>query len=285
MDSYQEQIESVASALRERIETKPRVGIVCGSGLGDIAGLVADPVVVPYADIPGMTHATAPGHRGNFVCGTLAGVGVVCMQGRLHSYEGHSARAIALPIRAMGALGIEAVIATNAAGAIDTTLRPGDIVAVSDHINFLGVNPMTGDPGQGITPMWFDMTDAYSPRLRGIAHEVADGIGLELHEGVYIACQGPSFETPAEIRAFRTWGADLVGMSTVLETTAARACGMEVCAFSLVTNMAAGISKTPLAGAEMIEIGTTRGPVMQALAEGVVTRALGGLRAPPARTP
>jgi purine-nucleoside phosphorylase len=239
----------------------PGVGIVLGSGLGAAADSVTDAVVVPYADIPHFPQATVEGHSGRLVAGLLGRSPVVILQGRVHYYEGYTPAEVTFPMRVLGALGIRAAILTNAAGGIQAGYTIGQLVALSDHINFMGWNPLTGPteprfaciPGAGLR--FFDMTEAYSKRLRSLARVAAAEEGFELAEGIYLATPGPSFETPAEIRAFRTLGATLVGMSTVPETIVARHMGVEVLGISCVTNLAAGLGETPLSHEEVFAAG------------------------------
>lgn len=221
-------------------------GIVLGSGLGSIFELVEDATIVDYAQVPHMVASTAPAHQGRFVIGRIAGKQVICMQGRLHAYEGLSAQQIAFPICLMRALGATQLVVTNAAGGINAGFEVGDLMLIDDHINLLGMNPCIGPDQPDLFPRFFDMTHAYAPALRERALDAARACGIELQHGVYLATTGPSFETPAEIRAFRTLGADAVGMSTVLEVIAARACGMEVLGISMISNPAAGVLDEPL---------------------------------------
>jgi purine-nucleoside phosphorylase len=234
---------------------------VLGSGLGAVADAVAEPVFVSYREIPHFPQSTVEGHSGRIVAGTLAGVPVVVMQGRVHFYEGYTPAQVTFPMRVLGALGVRAAVLTNAAGGIQEGYEIGQLVALSDHINFMGWNPLIGpnEPrfacvsGAGLR--FFDMTEAYSKRLRALAQEAATEEGFALEEGVYLATPGPSFETPAEIRAFRTLGATLVGMSTVPETIVARHMGIDVLGISCVTNLAAGMNATQLSHAEVFEAG------------------------------
>ncbi len=259
---YFEQVSEAAAWLRGRLDGgAPRLAIVLGSGLGAVAEAVSDAVAIPYAQIPHFPQATVEGHSGRMVAGQLGGVGVMVMQGRVHYYEGYTPAEVTFPMRVLGALGVRAVILTNAAGGIREGYRIGQLVALSDHINFMGWNPLTGPneprfariPGAGLR--FFDMTEAYSRQLRALAAEAAAAEGLDLEEGVYLATPGPSFETPAEIRAFRTLGATLVGMSTVPETIVARHMGMEVLAISCVTNLAAGLGDEQLSHADVFAAG------------------------------
>jgi len=240
---------------------QPRIGVVLGSGLGDAAKAVAEQVVIPFAEIPYFPHTTVQGHKGRIVVGFSGNVPVLIMLGRVHFYEGYTPQQVAFPMHVMGALGIKSVILTNAAGAISESYHQGQLVALADHINLMGWNPLVGpnEPLFAVRPgaaqRFTDMTEAYSQRLRAMAKEAAAAEGFALEEGVYLAVSGPSFETPAEIRAFRTMGATLVGMSTVPETIVARHMGINVLGLSCVTNMAAGLSPTPLNHQEIIENG------------------------------
>jgi purine-nucleoside phosphorylase len=260
--TYFDQVAEAAASLKSRLGAlAPRLGIVLGSGLGAVAGAVADPIVVPYSGIPHFPQSTVEGHSGRIVAGLLGGVPVAMMQGRVHSYEGYSPREVTFPMRVLGALGIRAVMLTNAAGGIAPGLSIGQLVLLSDHINMMGWNPLTGpnEPRfavkQGAGLRFLDMTEAYSKALRELAQEAALEEHFSLDEGVYLATPGPSFETPAEIRAFRALGATLVGMSTVPETIVARHMGIEVLGISCVTNLAAGLGATPLNHEEVQETG------------------------------
>jgi purine-nucleoside phosphorylase len=260
--TYFDQVAEAAKFLCGRLGgLAPRVGIVLGSGLGAVADAVAKPVFVPYGEIPHFPQSTVEGHSGRIVAGLLGGVPVVVMQGRVHSYEGYTPRQVTFPMRVLGTLGVRAVVLTNAAGGIQKGYHVGQLVALADHINQMGWNPLTGpnEPRfamrKGAGLRFFDMTEAYSKRLRALAKETAAEEGFALDEGVYLATPGPSFETPAEIRAFRTLGATLVGMSTVPETIVARHMGIEVLGISCVTNLAAGLGATHLSHEEVSETG------------------------------
>ena len=226
----------------------PKVGIILGSGLGGFASQVVGAVAIPYAEIPHFPQSTVAGHSGKLVLGTIGGVPVAVMQGRVHAYEGYAMDQVTFPTRVLGLLGCGVLIVTNAAGGIRASIPEGSLVAISDHINLTGTNAALGPneprfarvPGAG--ERFFDMSTAYSPVLRKLAAVEAQRQNIPLSEGVYLAVLGPSFETPAEIRAFRTLGADLVGMSTVHEVIVARHMGIEVLGISLVTNMAAGVT-------------------------------------------
>jgi purine-nucleoside phosphorylase len=267
--TYYDQVSEAAAFLRAMLHpSNPQIGIVLGSGLSAVAGSLAEQVVVPYAEIPHFPRSTVEGHTGRIVAGLLGGVPVLVMQGRVHYYEGYTPQQVTFPMRVLGALGIRSVILTNAAGGIQEGYRRGQLVALGDHINFMGFNPLSG-PNEprfalptGATPHFpaaglrvTDMTEAYSKRLRALAKEAASEEGFALDEGVYLAVTGPSFETPAEIRAFRALGATLVGMSTVPETIVARHMGIEVLGISCVTNPAAGMGETALNHEEVQETG------------------------------
>lgn len=260
--TYFEQVTEAASFLRGKLNgLAPRIGIVLGSGLGAVADSLTDPIAVPYAEIPHFPQSTVEGHSGRIVAGLLGGVPTIVMQGRVHFYEGYSPLEVTFPMRVLGALGVHAVILTNAAGGIAEGLQVGQLVALSDHINLMGWNPLAGlnearfgyRPGAGLR--FFDMTEAYSKRLRSLAKEAAAKEGFALNEGVYLAVSGPSFETPAEIRAFRGMGATLVGMSTVPETIVARHMGLEVLGLSCVTNLAAGLGTAELSHEDVFAAG------------------------------
>jgi len=260
--TYYDQVAEAAAFVQSRLGAlAPRVGIVLGSGLGAVANAIADPVVVPYGEIPHFPQSTVEGHAGQMVAGSLGGAPVVILQGRVHSYEGYTPREVTFPMRVLGALGVRAVVLTNAAGGIQAGYELGQLVLLADHINMMGWNPLTGPneprfaigPGAGLR--FFDMTEAYSKALRALAAEAAREERFTLEEGVYLATPGPNFETPAEVRAFRTLGATLVGMSTVPETIVARHMGIEVLGISCVTNLAAGLGATPLSHEEVYETG------------------------------
>jgi purine-nucleoside phosphorylase len=275
-------IQEAADFLRERFGgyAEARIAITLGSGLGGFAGQLADSLEIGYAEIPHFPVSAVVGHAGRLVAGTLRDVPVLVLQGRVHAYEGYPAEAIVFAVRALAALGVRILVLTNAAGGIRLDLRQGQLVLISDHINLSGLNPAAG-PSPGDKPRFFDMTHAYSPRLREIAHAAAAANGSWITEGVYISVLGPSFETPAEIRAFRTMGADLVGMSTTLETIAARQAGIEVLGISCVTNMAAGVDPRSLNHEEVLETGRGVERQLTGLLAGIVPRAAAYLEHPP----
>lgn len=259
-----------ALTLQGLLKETPQVGIILGSGLGGLAEKLQSPAVIPYSQVPGMKVSTAPGHAGRFVAGTLGGKYVLCMQGRLHFYEGHAMADIVFPVRLMKLLGVETLIVTNACGAINQAFAPGDLCLITDHINFLGTNPMIGPNQDAFGPRFFDMSESYDPSLRALALRCGEELGIPLRQGVYLAYTGPSYETPAEIRAFRVLGADLVGMSTVPEVIAAHHCGLKTLAIGLVTNMAAGVSEKKLSEQEVIDTAAARALTLQTLVEQVI---------------
>jgi purine-nucleoside phosphorylase len=261
--SYFDDVIAAAQFLRAKFgRLRPHLGIVLGSGLGAAAESVMNPVIIPYEEIPNFPKSTVEGHKGRLIAGTLGGSPVVVMQGRVHFYEGYPAKDVTFPMRVLGALGIRAVILTNAAGGISDRYRIGQLVLIADHINMMGWNPLVGtnEARFGFNRSncglrFFDMSEAYSKRLRELAMRATELEGEKLEEGIYLAVSGPSFETPAEIRAYRTLGATLVGMSTVPETIVARHMGIEVLGISCVTNLASGLGSTPLSHSEVFEAG------------------------------
>jgi purine-nucleoside phosphorylase len=235
-----------AEVLVDRAGLEPRVGIVLGSGLGPVAEAVEGATVIPYEDLPGFPEPSVEGHAGSAVAGQIGGVPVVALQGRAHVYEGGDLDQIRVPVRALKAAGAEILVLTNAAGSLRADLGPGRLMLIEDHINLSGTNVLAGPNDEQIGPRFPSLRDAYDPQLRADLRAAAREIGVELGEGVYLAVGGPSFETPAEIRAFHTLGADAVGMSTVHETTVARHCGLRVVAVSAITNYAEGMSEEPV---------------------------------------
>ena len=231
------------------------IGVILGSGLGDYAEALTDAQVLPYADIPGFPVSTVPGHAGTWCAGTLHGKRVAMMRGRFHYYEGYSLQDVTLPVRAMQRLGVHTLIVTNAAGGVNTSFSPGDLMVISDCINMTGASPLFGPNLDAFGPRFPDMSRAFDPALRASAHHCAQARGLTLREGIYAQMTGPSFETPAEIRMLRTLGADAVGMSTVPEVIVARHGGLRVLGISCITNMAAGILDQPLNHEEVMETG------------------------------
>ena len=244
--------------------------MILGSGLGAFADAVEDSVEVPYAEIPGWPVSTAVGHAGALVVGRFGGVPVAVMKGRAHLYEGHPPSTVVFGVRVLGRLGIRSLVLTNACGAIDPSVEPGRLVTISDHLNLQGSSPLVGPNDETLGPRFPDMSDAYDPEYRRLAHEAAGRLGLSLGEGVYAAWLGPAFETPAEIRMMRALGADLVGMSTVPEVLAARHMGIRCLAFSCVTNAAAGVRPEPIDHERVLEVGQRASADLVALLREVV---------------
>lgn len=240
--------------LRQRLPFLPPLALVLGSGLGPITDALKSVTTIPYREIPHFPVSTVIGHAGQMLCGHFAGVPVLVLSGRVHFYEGYSLPQVVFPVRVMAGLGMRRLLLTNAAGGIDPAYQQGALVLIRDHINLLG-NPLVGPDCAEFGQRFPDMTCAYDRTLRKTAQAAAEEVGLPLREGVYIAVTGPSYETPAEIRAFRGMGADLVGMSTVPEVIAARHCGMQVLAISMVTNLAAGILEQEITAEEVIATG------------------------------
>jgi purine-nucleoside phosphorylase len=254
-DTVFEKASAAAEFVLARTELRPRIAIVLGSGLGAFAEQLEAPTAISFAQIPHFPRSTVPGHSGKLVIGKVAGVPVAVMQGRVHAYEGYSSEEVTFPVRVLGRMGVTMLVLTNAAGGINDALKRGQLVLIADHINLSGRNPVAGPQDERLGPRFFDMSEAYSSRLRLLAIEAARSMEFRLYEAVYLSVLGPSFETPAEIRAFRTMGADLVGMSTVQETIVARQMGIEVLGISCVTNLAAGIQAEPLSHEEVMETG------------------------------
>jgi purine-nucleoside phosphorylase len=264
--------DAAAQFILTRTPLRPKIGLVLGSGLGAFADSLSDATRVPYADIPTFPRSTAIGHAGQMVLGKTGSIAVAAMQGRAHLYEGYSAQEVTFPIRVFGRMGVRAVILTNAAGGINLSYSQGALVLLRDHINLQGANPLVGPNDDRFGVRFPDMTRAYDRDYREIAREEASKLGIPLHEGVYAALLGPSYETPAEIEYLRRIGADLVGMSTVAEVIAARHMEIKVLAISCVTNMAAGILDQPLSHAEVMETGERVKTIFESLLRAVLPR-------------
>jgi purine-nucleoside phosphorylase len=249
-----EQLQEAAAAIRARAPGfAPKVGVILGSGLGGFADDFVEKIVVPYSELPHFPTASVPGHAGRLVLGSVGGVPAVAMQGRVHFYEGFSPSQVVFPVRALCALGVRALVVTNAAGGINPAYLPGDLMAITDHLNLSGWNALTGPNDDRVGPRFPDLTAAYSPLLRTLLLDAALRRGVPLRQGVYACVAGPSYETPAEIRMLRCLGADAVGMSTVPEVIAAAHMGVPVAAISCITNLAAGIGHKPLSHEEVAE--------------------------------
>lgn len=232
----------------------PKVGIILGSGLNELADTMTDAINISYNNLPGYAKTTVSGHRGVLSLGTYKNIPIACMQGRTHYYEGQGSSALRVSIRTLKALGCELLILTNAAGSMREDIAPGNLVAITDHINFQGHNPLVGDNDEHFGSRFPSMVDAYDPSLRNGLKKVAAQLHIPLYEGVYIGVLGPNYETPAEIRAFRSWGADVVGMSAIPEVILARHCGLKVAAISAVTNFAAGMPGSLLDHADTLNV-------------------------------
>ncbi|HJR50941.1 MAG TPA: purine-nucleoside phosphorylase, partial [Gemmatimonadales bacterium] len=236
-------IGEAVRAVRARSPLRPEIALVLGSGLGGFAQALAKPTTIAYREIPHFPTSTALGHKGELVLGLSDGVPVAVMAGRVHLYEGYRADEVVFPVRVLARMGVKTLILTNAAGSVNVNYKPGELMVISDHINLMGVNPLVGPNDEQLGPRFFDMSEAYDPALREVAEKACSKAGVTVRHGVYVAVSGPSYETPAEIRAFRALGADAVGMSTVPEVIAARHMGVRVLAISCITNLAAGVSK------------------------------------------
>ncbi len=242
-----------SDCIQSKYKSLPKIGLILGSGLGILADEIQEAVKIPYHEIPGFPVSTVEGHKGQLVIGELQGVHVVVMQGRFHFYEGYSLDKVTFPVRVMKLLGVEKLIVTNAAGGVNTSFEPGDLMLISDHINNMGQNPLIGPNNSEFGVRFPDMSNAYCKELRDKAKQVASRMGLPIKEGVYVANTGPSYETPAEVRMIRILGGDAVGMSTVPEVIVARHSGIKVLGISCISNMAAGILDQPLTHDEVIE--------------------------------
>ena len=246
-------IHNAVAYIRSQTSAEPTVGMILGSGLGDFADTLENRQVIPFTDIPDFPATTVPGHTGAFVFGTRHGKSVVCLQGRLHYYEGHPMSVLTIPVRVMAKLGVKILVLTNAAGGVNKDYRPGDLMLITDHINFSGSNPLIGVHEEDFGPRFPDVTDLYSANLRLKVKLAAVEAGIGLRQGVYMMFSGPSYETPAEIRMARILGADAVGMSTVPEAIVAAQCGIKCLGISCITNLAAGVSPNKLSHEEVME--------------------------------
>jgi purine-nucleoside phosphorylase len=271
-DASFERVEEAAQSLRLRWGALPETAVVLGSGLGDFADKLLDAIATPYGEIPHWPASQVVGHAGRLVLGQVAGRRVAALSGRVHFYEGHDLATVVFATRVMGRLGVKQMVLTNAAGGINTSFAQGALMIIDDHINFLGTNPLVGANDDRLGVRFPDMSEVYSTRLRAIAHDAARAAGVPVSHGVYVAVHGPSYETPAEIRAFRTLGADAVGMSTVPEAIAARHMGIEVLGISCITNMAAGVLPQPLVHDEVMETARRVRGSFIALLEGIIER-------------
>ncbi len=271
--TYLEKVDEAVDAVRQRTGTRaPDVAVVLGSGLGDFANRLGEAISIGYADLPHWPASNVIGHEGKLVVGTLGGKRMAALSGRAHFYEGHDLRTVTFAARVIARLGVRALILTNAAGGINTNLKPGTLMVMDDHINLLGSNPLVGPNEDAFGARFPDMSEVYSKRLRALADQVAREQGLNLGHGIYVAVHGPSYETPAEIRFLRTIGADAVGMSTVPEAIVARHMGIEVLGLSCITNAAAGVLPQPLNHDEVMEVARQVRGAFAALLEGIIGR-------------
>ena len=267
-----EALDTAVSYIRSKSSLAPAAGVILGSGLGNVVDAIETDVSIPYAEIPGARASTVLGHQGRLILGRANGVPVAIMQGRVHFYEGYEMGEVMFLARVLGRLGIQRLVVTNAAGGINTSYAPGDLMLISDHINFMGVNPLRGPNLDDLGVRFPDMSEAYPESLRDLAKEVGASLGLSLKEGVYLALSGPTYETPAEIRAFRVLGADAVGMSTAPEVIAASHMQIPVLGISCITNMAAGILKQKLTHQEVMDTTARVQQQFTALVLGVLAR-------------
>ncbi len=272
MSTLVNQVNETVAYIYNHTAYRPEIAIILGSGLGQLGDKLEQADIIPYESLPHWKSSTAPGHSGRLIFGMLGGKQVVCMQGRLHYYEGYSMEDTTYPIRVMAKLGIKNLLLSNAAGGINTAFTPGTLMLITDHINFLGRNPLMGPNEAEFGVRFCDMSYAYHPELRKIALEAAEELGQHLEQGVYVATTGPSYETPAEIRMFRIWGASAVGMSTVPEVIVANHCGIAVMGISCITNMAAGVLDQKLTEEEVLETGARVGAEFQALMTRIVEK-------------
>lgn len=254
-----------ADYIKKKIDGEVKIAIILGSALGSLAEEIEDKIVIDYKDIPNFLVSTVENHAGKLIIGTLNGKKVVCMSGRFHYYEGYEFEELVIPIRVFKLLGVETVILTNAAGGINKTYKPGDIMIIEDHLKFSGASPLRGENIEEFGPRFVDVSDMYTKELRDKAKKVAEKINLDIKEGIYIYTQGPQFETPGEIRIYRGFGADAVGMSTVTEAITAAHCNMKVLGLSLISNMAAGVLDQPITYEEVVEAGAKTAEVFKKL--------------------
>ncbi|MFY0757722.1 purine-nucleoside phosphorylase [Metabacillus dongyingensis] len=248
-----QEIKQSAQYMKEKVKDQPEIGLILGSGLGVLADEIENPVKIPYEEIPNFPVSTVEGHAGQLVFGTLKGANVVAMQGRFHFYEGYDMKKVTFPVRVLKEMGVKTIIVTNAAGGVNESFEPGDLMIISDHINNMGTSPLIGPNDSDLGVRFPDMSQAYSRELRALAKNAASELGIKVQEGVYVGNTGPAYETPAEVRLARVLGGDAVGMSTVPEVIVANHAGMKVLGISCISNMAAGILDQPLSHDEVME--------------------------------
>lgn len=265
MNSIYEKVVNCYECVREKTDFVPKVAIVLGSGLGDYASTIRIETEVPYSEITGFPVSTVPGHDGRFIFGYIEDVPVVCMKGRVHYYEGYDVRDVVLPTRLMKMLGAEILFLTNAAGGVNTSFHAGDLMLIKDHISVFAPNPLIGPNIDELGTRFPDMSHVYDEELQKVIRDTAKANGIYLQEGVYAQLTGPSYESPAEIRMLRMLGCDAVGMSTVVEAIAANHCGMRICGISCISNLAAGMSATPLSHKEVQEAADKAAPCFRKL--------------------
>ncbi len=268
--SMMERIETAAAFVRTRSKVTPDLGIILGSGLGALADAIRAEAVIPYAQIPGFAPTTVEGHAGNFILGHLQGKAVVAMQGRVHYYEGHSLADTAFPVRVTRKLGARVLLVSNAAGGLNRQWKAGDLMIITDHINFMGANPLMGPNDPALGPRFPDMSQAYDPALIALTEQAAVAEGILIRTGVYVGVHGPSYETPAELRMLRGWGADAVGMSTVPEVIAARHMGMRVLGITAITDMATGEKIATVTHEEVMAVAKKIEPMFVRLVKHIV---------------
>lgn len=263
-------IQEAVSLIQSKTTHQPKVGLILGSGLGDLANEIEQAEVVSYGDVPHFPISTVEGHKGQLVFGTLQGVSVVAMQGRFHYYEGYSQQEVVFPVYVMKALGVQTLIATNAAGGMNSHFAAGDLMLITDHLNMTGSNPLIGANEAKLGPRFPDMSEAYSKELIAVAQRVADSQGIKVQKGVYAGITGPTYMTPAELIMLRTLGGDAVGMSTVPEVIAARHGGLSVLGISCITDMAIGEELEPLTHEQVVEVANRTKPKFMELVKGIV---------------
>lgn len=260
-----EYFKKSADYIKKNIDGKVDIAIILGSALGSLAELIEDPVIIDYKDIPNFLVSTVENHAGKLIIGKLNGKRVVCMSGRFHYYEGYEFEELVIPIRVFHLLGVKTVVLTNASGGINENYKAGDIMIIKDHLKFSGSSPLRGANIEEFGPRFVDVSDMYTKELRDKAKDVAKKINLDIKEGVYIYTQGPQFETPGEIKVYRSFGADAVGMSTVTEAITAAHCNMKVLGLSMISNMAAGVLDQPITYEEVVEVGAKTAEIFKKL--------------------
>ena len=272
--SYFDEIQSTVSFLREKVSHRPHIAVILGSGLDNLASHIQSPEIIPYAEIPGFPRSKVPGHADQLVFGQLCGQEIVVMQGRFHFYEGFTMKQLTFPIFVLNALGCKVLIATNACGAINESFTPGDLMLITDHINLWGHNPLIGENDNRLGPRFPDMTEVYTHSLLRVAETSATELSIPVRHGIYAYFSGPCFETAAEIRAYKALGADVIGMSTVPETTAARYLGMQVLGIACITNMATGLAKKEHTHMDVLNVASQSGKYLSALIENALLHLL-----------